>query len=109
MKWINFFILDGKLTKKGKNIFTVIGLAAAYGVWYFIGDMSDIRFWLCVIIGIVFGYGTVWAGWMEKWGYKPFTNDPLGWRKAKASYRNKESAEDSAKETSEPIDDDKPK
>ncbi len=87
MRWAGVIFRDGILTKKWKNIFSAIGIASAFGAWLFIDDLTDIRFWLLTIIVIVFGYGSAWAGLMEKWGFKPFTNDPLGWRKAKGSYK----------------------
>lgn len=87
---------DGVLTRKWKTIFSAIGIVSAFGAWYFIDDLTDIRFWLLAIAAIVFGYGSAWAGLMEKWGLKPFTHDPLGWRKAKESYKGKENAASAA-------------
>jgi hypothetical protein len=52
--------------------------------------LSDFRLWILVVIALVFGRGAAMAGIVQQWGYKPFTNDPLGWRKAKKSYEEKE-------------------
>lgn len=81
---------DGKLTRKWKNIFTLIGLLSALSTLFFLDDLSDYRLWILVVIALIFGRGAALAGIVQRWGYKPFTNDPLGWRKAKKSYRKKE-------------------
>jgi hypothetical protein len=57
---------------------------------FFLDDLSDFRLWILVVIALVFGRGAAMAGIVQQWGYKPFTNDPLGWRKAKKSYEEKE-------------------
>ena len=76
---------DGRLSPLAKNVSAVIGLAAVAGL-YLIDDLDDIRTWILAVVAVVFGLGSAWAGLMQKWGYKPFSNDPSGWRKAKSSY-----------------------
>lgn len=75
------------------RLISVVGVVCAVSTVFFLDDLSDPRLWVLVFSAIVFGYGTAWAGLMRKWGYKPFTNDPIGWRKAKASYKKEADAE----------------
>lgn len=81
---------DGKITKRWKSIFSLIGLISGLSTFFFLDDLSDFRLWILVVIALVFGRGAAMAGIVQQWGYKPFTNDPLGWRKAKKSYEEKE-------------------
>lgn len=78
-------IKDGVLTPAAKNISTAIAIGLIVYIHFF-GDFDDLTTWLLASAAIVFGYGSAWAGLMHKWGYKPFTNDPVSWRKAKKSY-----------------------
>lgn len=84
------FIKDGVLTPFAKNISAVIAIGLIAYIHFF-GDFDNFWTWILASIAVVFGYGSAWAGLMHKWGYKPFTNDPLGWRKAKATYQDGES------------------
>jgi hypothetical protein len=86
MKFSHIFLKDGNLKKSVAILSSLLGISAALGVVFFIDDLSDWRPWFLAVVAIFFGYGSAWAGLMKKWGYRPFTNDPLGWRAAKASY-----------------------
>lgn len=83
-------IKDGKLTKRARLTSALIGGAAAVAAFYFLDDLEDPRLWIFAVLAIVFGYGSAWSGLSEQWGFKPFTNDPLGWRKAKKTYKESE-------------------
>lgn len=77
---------DGRLSKGARAIATTIGLGCAAATFFLLDDLNDPKLWICAVLAILFGYGSAWSGLSEKWGFKPFTNDPLGWRKAKKSY-----------------------
>ena len=79
-------IKDGKLTNGARLTSTLIGIASAVAAFCFLDDLEDPRLWLSAVLAIIFGYGAAWSGLSEQWGFKPFTNDPLGWRAAKKSY-----------------------
>jgi fatty-acid desaturase len=84
-KWIN----KGQFKNWVITVGQIGGVLFGFMAYQFLGDLSDYRFWLFTSLSLVFGYGFSWAGLMQKWGYRPFTNDPLGWRSAKASYEPK--------------------
>jgi len=50
----------------------------------------------------VLGYGGAWGGLAEQWGWKPLREDPLGWRKAKKSYKTDTQAEEEANTRDKP-------
>lgn len=79
--------VDGELSESWKLRFQIVGVICAISTVFFLDDLSDWRPWLLACFAIIFGYGASMAGLMKKWGYRPFTNDPLGWRKAKQSYK----------------------
>ena len=82
----NFALIkDGVLTPLAKNTSASIAIGLIVYIHFF-GDFDNCKTWLLASAAIVFGYGSAWAGLMQKWGYKPFTTDPLSWRKAKKSY-----------------------
>ena len=108
MKYLNNkFIKDGQFTGVSIWICGIGGASLLLGTILYASSL-----WIAVVGlslgGILLGLGT-YASKAQTLGLHPFTNDPLNWRKAKASYRNKERAEDSAKETSEPNDETKPR
>ena len=74
----------------------VAGVLICWATMYFFDDWSSIWFWLLISISVVLGYGGAWGGLSIQWGLLPFTNDPLGWRKAKKTYE--EDAKPSDKE-----------
>lgn len=102
MRRIHFFIKNGNLTPVAHRVFSILGLLAALGTAFYLDDLTDWRLWLLSMVAIVFGYGSAWAGLMKKWGFAPFTNDPLGWRKAKKSYQGDEASKEST--TEKPVD-----
>ena len=83
-------IKDGRLTPVADKLFGAIGVGAALSLYFFFDSLDGAWFWIVASIAVIFGYGSAWAGLMHKWGYKPFANDPLGWRKAKESYLSDE-------------------
>ncbi len=85
-------IKDGRLTPVSDKLFGAIGVCAALSLYFFFDSLDGAWYWIVASIAVVFGYGSAWAALMHKWGYKPFTNDPLGWRKAKATYQDGESS-----------------
>ncbi len=89
----DLIIKDGNLSPLADKVFSLVGVAAAISLVVFFDELNGLWFYLVVVIAIIFGYGSAWAGIVKKWGYAPFTNDPLGWRKAKESYKKTAGAE----------------
>ncbi len=83
---LKFFIQDGQTTSIGGLVAILIAIAAIVLV---VGLRLNNAFgWAVLVISgiiiLIFGI----AGKAEAIGLKPFTNDPLGWRKAKATYED---------------------
>ena len=93
---------DGKLTRIARAISTTVGLICAIATTYFLDDLTNPILWILTAMAIIFGYGSAWSGLSEKWGYKPFTNDPLGWRAAKKSYDQQPDSEELGKIEKDP-------
>ncbi len=92
----NYFIRDGKMTDLSSLLCIVITFGGILGTLYF-----QPPFWLGVIIfgvSILVGAIGTAAAAAESIGLKPFTNDPLGWRKIKRSQPQSSTSEDQAKE-----------
>ena len=90
----NWFITEtGWLRKSASFVLFLISLALMMLPW-FLNIPSWLMLTLClagVVIGAINGY----EGKAKQFGFSaPFTNDPLGWRKAKESYKTTEDAED---------------
>ena len=87
-KLLEFFIRDGRTTNLGGMVAQLLALAAIVAVIGF--RLNNLLGWIILIVSgiviLVFGI----AGRAEALGLKPFTNDPLGWRKAKETYQNDE-------------------
>lgn len=89
-RWKDFFFTDaGWLTKKGGDVLFWGGLVLMLLPLYLMleGYVS------VVVVGIPMGLGaamtaaTGYEGQAKKFGFQPpFTEDPLGWRKAKRTY-----------------------
>lgn len=77
----NFFQLRSLYRISG-----LVGVAIAWSATYFLEDWDGPVFWTLICISVVLGYGGAWGGLSSQWGSTPFTNDPLGWRKAKKTY-----------------------
>jgi hypothetical protein len=92
----NYLIRDGKLTDLSMVMATVITFGGILGTLYF-----QPPFWLGIIILVTsFMIGAIAAisAKAQTFGLKPFTNDPLGWRKIKQSQPPSSTSEDQAKE-----------
>ncbi len=83
----------------------VFGVITGWCTMYFFTDWNGFLFWLLICISTVMSVAGAWSGLAMQWGYKPFTNDPLGWRKAKQSYK----AEPGEQGQAEPQNDPAPK
>ena len=85
------FFIDGHLSQQGADILGIIGISIIFSIAYFFDEWSGFWFWTLALIGGVLGYLGAYGGLARKFGFPaPFTNDPLGWRKAKKSYETKE-------------------
>lgn len=85
-----FFIRDGKATIVGGWVARLLALAAIIAV---IGTgLNNIFGWAILIVSgvviLVFGM----ASGAQALGLKPFTKDPLNWRKTKESYKNNDAS-----------------
>lgn len=95
---IRLLIRNGKLT--------IIGVVLSVSVGFFIVYVSleFIPWMLGKILGLTIGLGIAAIGGFSGRAHAldihpPFTNDPLGWRKAKESYKKEETA---VKKTADP-------
>jgi len=88
-KILSFFIKDGQSTPIG-GLFAILLAISAIALVVRL-QLNNVFGWTIIVISgvviLVFGI----AGKAEAIGLKPFTNDPLGWRKAKATYQDEES------------------
>ncbi len=84
----SYFLINGQL-KTGLALFlTFFSLCLIFLPWFFELDRSLCYLMMC--IGAVIG--TI-GGKSDRFGNKTFTNDPLGWREAKASYKDNQTKE----------------
>ena len=82
------FFIDGHLSQRGSDILGLIGVVVIFAIAYFFEDWSGFWFWFLALCGGFLGYVGAYGGLARKFGFQaPFTNDPLGWRKAKKSYK----------------------
>lgn len=63
-----------------------VGVLVGWSAMYFFDDWDSLAFWVTICVATVLSATGAWGGLAEQWGYKPLTNDPLGWRTAKKSY-----------------------
>ena len=89
--FFGFFVKGGQTTSIGGLVVMALALAAnvliiGMGLNNILGWAVLIASWIAIL---VFGV----AAKAEALGSKPFTNDPLGWRKAKESYKETIGAE----------------
>jgi hypothetical protein len=97
---IRRLIVDGKFTWVSESILGGLVLLGLFGIPFF-----DMPMWLAIPIGLITmlsAFLLMFEGRAVALGLKPFTNDPLGWRKAKESYKSPEDAEKSAKKDAQP-------
>jgi hypothetical protein len=90
------FIRDGTLTWLAEvALISVVALG-----WYSVPYLYEISFWLALPLGLVSllaAFILMFEGRASAIGLKPFTNDPLGWRRAKKTYK-KERTDESQKQ-----------
>jgi hypothetical protein len=97
---LRFFFKNGKATWYGRLIGMVLPILVIYGVIH--SRLNNFMGWLLLIVAcIVFAIFGL-SGRAEALGLKPFTNDPLGWRKAKKSYKTDTQAEEEANTSDKP-------
>jgi hypothetical protein len=88
---IRFFFKDGRATWYGRLIAMGGSILTIYCVINF--RLNNFFGWFLLIAAwitlAIFGL----SGRSEAIGLKPFTNDPLGWRKAKKSYKKSDQTE----------------
>ena len=80
------FIKNGKFTGLSEALLIGIVLLGFFGIPIF-----NIPLWLAVPLGIVAVIAAgllIFEGAAVSIGLSPFSNDPLGWRKAKKTYEN---------------------
>ncbi len=89
MKFLKFFYLEGHITERGSDVFAIVGIAIIWGCAYFFRDWGGFLFWLLVSVGVVISYVGIFGRQAKQFGFEaPFTNDPLGWRKARKTYHS---------------------
>ncbi len=92
------FIKEGKLTVFAEVLLIALVLLGFFGI-----PILEMPLWLAIPLGIVSVLSAgilIFEGAAASIGLKPFTNDPLGWRKAKQSYKEEAAPEeDSEKKT----------
>lgn len=79
------FIVVGKMTDFSSILVVVITFGGILGTLFY-----QPPFWVGVVfisVSLFVGAIGIAAGASESVGVKPFTNDPLGWRKAKKTYK----------------------
>lgn len=64
----------------------VVCVLIGWSAMYFFDEWDGPAFWTLICVATVLSASGAWGGLAEQWGYKPLTNDPLGWRAAKKSY-----------------------
>jgi hypothetical protein len=96
----SFFVKNGWLTKNGDRVLTA-GCLLFIGIplWLIYEDkVNTIAGLFFLFVGIFLGAIVGYEGKAKQFGFEaPFTNDPLGWRKAKETYQNDASPDKPAK------------
>lgn len=81
-------LVNGHLTQRAADVLGAIGVLILFATAYFFEEWSGFWFWLFALVGGALGYVGAYGGLAKKFGLEaPFTNDPLGWREAKKSYK----------------------
>jgi hypothetical protein len=87
----SFFVKNGWLTKNGDRVLTA-GCLLFIGIplWLIYEDkVNTIAGLFFLFVGIFLGAIVGYEGKAKQFGFEaPFTNDPLGWRKAKKTYHS---------------------
>jgi hypothetical protein len=88
MNFFKFFFHEGHITERGSDVFAIVGIAITWGCAYFFKEWGGVWFWLLVSVGVIISYVGIFGRQSKQFGFQaPFTNDPLGWRKAKKTYK----------------------
>jgi peptidoglycan/LPS O-acetylase OafA/YrhL len=97
------FFINGHLSQRSSDLLGLAGVAIIFAAAYFFDDWSGFWFWSVALLGGLLGYVGAYGGLARNFGFEaPFTSDPLGWRKAKESYKSSEDADESVKKDSQP-------
>jgi hypothetical protein len=98
MKFFNSFYQEGHITERGSDVFAIVGIAITWGCAYFFKEWGGFWFWLLVSVGVVISYVGIFGRQAKQFGFEaPFTNDSLGWRKAKKTYKTDAASDDVTK------------
>lgn len=92
---MKYFIRDGKLTFLAETLLAILVLFGAFGVPYL-----NVPLWAAIpiwIFGFVAAGVLMFEGRASALGFKPFTRDPLGWRRSKRTYEVDQEARPSGK------------
>lgn len=102
---LEFFVKDGWLSGKGDRTLTVASLLLmGISLWLIYEDLIDVKIgFFLLLLGIFLGAIVGYEGKAKQFGFQaPFTNDPLGWRKAKKSYETQEDSDKAKKQGDQP-------
>jgi hypothetical protein len=89
-------IVNGWFVGRWGFIFSIGGLALAVIPWFF--DLHVGLSLVLTFIGVPISLLGSYEAKARQFGFSaPFTNDPLGWRKAKKSYETKEDSDEEPK------------
>ena len=82
---------NGYLKERVADVMGGLGSGLTWATAYFFEEWEGFWFWLLMCIGVILGYTAAYGGLARKMGIPPpFTNDPLGWRKAKDTYKSED-------------------
>lgn len=95
-----FFLKHGNFSFVVRTVLSLSGAALIYFAVYYISDKNTQ--WVVGSIGLAIGSVGMYAAQAKMLHLLPFTNDPLGWRKAKQTYQVDEVVNGSAEKDSQP-------
>jgi hypothetical protein len=91
----SLIIKNGKFTFVAEFCLIIIFLLGSFGI-----PLLNMPIWLAIPVGglaIISAALLIFEGAAVSVGLKPFTNDPLGWRKAKETYKKDGASDEVAK------------
>jgi hypothetical protein len=97
VKTVTFLIVVGELRPSLHGIFSWIGIFLIFAPWF--TDFPTPVIYILFLLGVVIGSLGVYS---DRYGHKSFTNDPLGWRKAKKSYEFENSLDTASDKDNQP-------
>lgn len=93
MIWLRNLFEKGHIKEWAADGLGIAGVSIIWSTAYLFEKWEGFWFWLLMCIGAVLGYAAAYGGLAKQFGFQPpFTNDPLGWRKAKETYKTEEEA-----------------